>query len=284
MTVNLNPERLTIGEMASINRLSTQALRHYDKKGILKPYYVDESNGYRYYHISQCMRLDLIQYLKSTGASLDEIKDTLSSSDDTDSLLKLLKDRLSDITLRIEEEINKKNILIATIENYEKYKKTSFDEKIFLEYQGDRKLYIYKTNYNYFEQGITGYELMLSELRNFFRKQRIPFNYFSNIGTIMRKECLDSLNFYSDEVFFPVGKSLKNDPNVKKIEKGMYVCICCNDFNKEEHLANKLVRYIKDNDYKIVGDYLCEVSLKFPSENEPPSCLYYKLQIPIQKA
>lgn len=39
----------TIGETAALLGVSTQTLRFYDKKSILKPGYTDNENGYRYY-------------------------------------------------------------------------------------------------------------------------------------------------------------------------------------------------------------------------------------------
>lgn len=43
----------SIGETAKINNISIQALRHYDKIGILKPAYIDLNTNYRYYTINQ---------------------------------------------------------------------------------------------------------------------------------------------------------------------------------------------------------------------------------------
>ena len=55
---------LTIGKMAEMNRISIPTLRLYDKKGLLKPRYIDPESGYRYYDIHQNARLDMIAYMK----------------------------------------------------------------------------------------------------------------------------------------------------------------------------------------------------------------------------
>ncbi|WP_272509083.1 MerR family DNA-binding transcriptional regulator [Clostridium ganghwense] len=44
-------EYFSIGETAKINNVSIQALRLYDRMGLLKPAYVDPENNYRYYTI-----------------------------------------------------------------------------------------------------------------------------------------------------------------------------------------------------------------------------------------
>jgi DNA-binding transcriptional MerR regulator len=66
---------LSIGEMAALNHTSVQTLRYYDKIDLLKPLYVDEDTNYRYYDIKQSAILDMIQYMKSLGMSLEQIKE-----------------------------------------------------------------------------------------------------------------------------------------------------------------------------------------------------------------
>lgn len=66
--------RFTAGEMAKLSGLSKQTILFYDKKGILKPDYVDPDNGYRYYSADQLDFLDNISMLKEIGLSLDEIR------------------------------------------------------------------------------------------------------------------------------------------------------------------------------------------------------------------
>lgn len=68
----------TVGELASISGLSKQTLQFYDKKDLLKPAYVDPSNGYRYYRASQLDLLDYITMLQESGLSLSEIRTFLN--------------------------------------------------------------------------------------------------------------------------------------------------------------------------------------------------------------
>ena len=59
--------RFTAGEIAKLSGLSKQTILFYDKKGILKPDYVDPDNGYRYYSADQLDFLDNISMLKVLG-------------------------------------------------------------------------------------------------------------------------------------------------------------------------------------------------------------------------
>ncbi|MCR6598757.1 MerR family transcriptional regulator [Bacillus halotolerans] len=67
-------EYFTIGETARLNNISIQTLRYYDRIGVFKPYYTDQDNGYRYYHVKQFFYLDIIKYLKYIRTPLEEIK------------------------------------------------------------------------------------------------------------------------------------------------------------------------------------------------------------------
>ncbi len=280
----MNLQRLTIGQMASLNRVTTQTLRYYDRKGLLKPYCTDRENGYRYYHINQCARLDMIKYLQSTGASLADIKTILKGVHNTDLLLKLLSDRLAMIELDIARAHQKKEAVTKLIANYQKYQKMTFDDDLFLEYQPKRNIYSYRTAFNYFEQGVTGYEMMMSELRRLFDSEHLPICYFCNVGTIMRKKYIDQNQLFSDEVFFFADEAFSNRVNREEIAENWYLCVCSEDFAKEGELALKLIANAGERGYQIIGDYLCEVILEFPDFNEKPRNLYYKLQIPVSRA
>ena len=41
---------LKIGEFSKLSRISIRMLRYYDDIGLIKPYFIDPVNGYRYYH------------------------------------------------------------------------------------------------------------------------------------------------------------------------------------------------------------------------------------------
>lgn len=53
-------KRLSIGEFAKLKNVSVKSLRYYDTIGILKPAYVNEATGYRYYISEQMIVLDVI--------------------------------------------------------------------------------------------------------------------------------------------------------------------------------------------------------------------------------
>ena len=98
------PYYYRIGMFAQMNKITIKALRHYDEIGLLKPAYVDEHNGYRYYSSSQLQILHRILVLRQIGFRLDEIQQILSGANETGMLLmkksKLLQS-VSDLTQKI---------------------------------------------------------------------------------------------------------------------------------------------------------------------------------------
>lgn len=72
---------LQIGEMAKIFHVSMGTLRHYEQAGLLKPEYVDEKTGYRYYGVRQLEVLNTIRYLRVLDLPLSEIAEFLHNRD-----------------------------------------------------------------------------------------------------------------------------------------------------------------------------------------------------------
>ena len=66
-------EYYSIGETAKLLGVSSQTLRYYDREGILRPNYINEQTGYRYYSYMQFHTIDRIKYLQGFGLSLEEI-------------------------------------------------------------------------------------------------------------------------------------------------------------------------------------------------------------------
>lgn len=59
------PQRLyKIGVFSQMNKITIKTLRHYDEIGLLKPAYIDNNNGYRYYTSQQLPQLHRIIALK----------------------------------------------------------------------------------------------------------------------------------------------------------------------------------------------------------------------------
>lgn len=91
---------MTPSEFGSLTLLSAKALRIYADRGLLPPYWVNSSNGYRYYHASQAQTGWLIALLRSADLPLPTIGEVLQT--DVDSALALLDRWESSVVRRTE--------------------------------------------------------------------------------------------------------------------------------------------------------------------------------------
>lgn len=104
------PQYYRIGVFSQLNRVTIKTLRHYDDIGILKPAYVDEVSGYRYYTSAQLPQLHKILALKEMDFSLEEIKRIFQGASEE----YLLKKRKQQLLLQMAQCSEK----LAKVEGY----------------------------------------------------------------------------------------------------------------------------------------------------------------------
>lgn len=98
-----------IGELSSLCRIPVKTLRFYDSEGILKPDFIDDFTGYRYYSASQLADCYMIVMLKELGFSLKEIKRFLEA--EGDERLALLTEKEQQLVRTKHEVENSINVL-----------------------------------------------------------------------------------------------------------------------------------------------------------------------------
>lgn len=104
------PRLYRIGMFAKLNRVTIKTLRYYDEQGLLKPEYVDEETGYRYYLATQTAQVHQIVAMKKMGFSLEEIRKIMAGASDKSVLLSKKHEILQEIA-RLTETL-------AQIESY----------------------------------------------------------------------------------------------------------------------------------------------------------------------
>ncbi|OZC69227.1 hypothetical protein CH306_09185 [Rhodococcus sp. 15-725-2-2b] len=92
----------SIGEFASIGRVSVRMLRHYDEIGLLTPARVDPFTGYRSYDGSQFEVLGRILMFKDLGFRLDEVTQIVHGQVDDDRLREMLTAKRDDVARRLD--------------------------------------------------------------------------------------------------------------------------------------------------------------------------------------
>ena len=273
-------QKLSIGQMAELNHVSEQALRLYDKEGLLVPRCVDPVTGYRYYHIIQSAKLDLIQNMKIYGMTLRQIRSFLDSNDPA-ALREMLSEQAASIEERIRQLRRSQSAITRTLDNYRRYEAMPRNGEIFLEYIPERRIFRYNCDVNYFDQDESGYEYMLRQMKTNLVANNMPLSYFTNIGTIIRREHLVPDALFSNEVFLFVDED-DSSQAMETLPAASYLCLCSDEFSMEAANVRRLLDYVQTRGCEIAGDYICEVVVDFPMLDFDRRRMFYKAQIPVR--
>lgn len=283
----MNNSYLTIGQMAQLNHISAQTLRLYDSEGLIKPIFQSRENGYRYYHISQCMQLDMIHTMKLCGMSLKQIRELLDngSPEDWDSMLSRQEEVLEQKMKQLSDSRKSLRRLNANIHQLNSLPPLG---EVFLENMPERKIDTLATEYNYFTDGFSGYELMLRRLKDRMIQHELPLSYFYNAGTLIEKEDFTAHNYIAQTVFIFVDSDYPKVDTLRTLPAGTYLAVCSDDPDNELQYTEKLYAKIGEMGYEVAGEYLCEVISQMPFSANPTTSgkdrhLIYKAQVPVKK-
>lgn len=273
---------LSIGKMAEMNHITVATLRLYDEMNLLKPRYIDEMTGYRYYDISQNARLDMIAYMKELGMSLAEIQDVLEKEDITliETILVKKNEQLYEQMRELKARHNAVERAIASIE---RYRKSPTKGTISLEYIDRRYTYGQPCTDNFYEKDIVAFEKELLSLRQTLSDQGFSQVHSYNVGTSITEENFLQEKFIPQDTFIFVNyKDKLNNPDVKVLDSGMFACIYLDSYDEEIDYAKKLLEFCKERNWLISGDYICEVLTEFNVFDSEKRNMFLRLQVPVK--
>ena len=118
--------KMQINEFAKLTGVSVRTLHYYDEIGLLKPAFVDEQNGYRFYDENSLLRMQEILFYRELDFELKSISEILSSPNydkqkalaEQRKLLILKKERLERIINAL-DEAEKGKITMKAFDNSE---------------------------------------------------------------------------------------------------------------------------------------------------------------------
>lgn len=243
--------KFSIGEVARIHNLSIQTLRHYDTLGILKPAFVNEDTGYRYYSVNQFLTIDLIKQCKAMGLSLDEIREIIKGYTSPESILDIINKQKN----IIDKKIHELNIIKNNITFLEDGITRALEEginKITITNYGEREFIRYDNVLRYTE----AFEIKLSEVLadvertyNFYNKElafEMPFKDFQANGT---------LNYNNMIMRFTEGVPLDKG-KITVLKPGRYLTLNFDDDHKEpKKYYDRILSYIESNNLQVIGDF-----------------------------
>lgn len=119
-TMNETERHYRIGDFAELTGLTSPTLRYYEKEGLVKPH--RSENGLRYYTDSDVNWIKFLLHLKSTGMSIEQLKQYVQWRAEGDSTinqrLELLKNVRSDFLKKMDDLDHSLTILNDKIEWY----------------------------------------------------------------------------------------------------------------------------------------------------------------------
>jgi DNA-binding transcriptional MerR regulator/effector-binding domain-containing protein len=272
---------ISIGTMAKINGISEQTLRLYDKIKLFQPSKINPETGYRYYNIKQCAQLDMIQYMKALGMNLTQIRECFEEKDLT-RLRQILELQRINVEKQLVEAQHAKQAIERAIENYKRYDAAPEENTVVLEFVKQRRVFCFDTKLNCYSYGMDYYEHILRSLKKNYILHNLPISYFSNVGSILRKEYFEKKELWATEVFLFVEDDFESEDGIEIIPEGMFLCMYCYGFNKEEESLLEMIDYISSHDYEVTGDCISEVLIEFPTFSHFDRNAFLKLQIPVK--
>nr|WP_312983706.1 MerR family DNA-binding transcriptional regulator [Clostridioides sp.] len=181
---------LRIGEVSKLYGISLDTLRHYDRKGLLKPL-VDPQNDYRYYSIEHLDVLEMILVGKYIKIPLNQMKERIDSEsiDGYLSMVRQQKERIYEekrLLSQLDQYAENMLELLTTISKFKNdYTFTSillFKEIDFTIYRIELKALLHEDNKPKHSEGIESLE-------------QWAFYYSKSDGTIVENEELVGFSF-----------------------------------------------------------------------------------------
>lgn len=247
----INREIYTISEFAKMTGVSTDTLRYYDKINLFKPTDIDPKTGYRYYTLKEFEEIGVIQTLQTLGVSLKEIKHHLENKTFFSSYM-LLSKQYADIDRKIAELIQLKSYLSEKLSTLEDVMNNNSNNEVII--KDVEKRVGYGTRIN-----CKDYGEIKTESARIIEKYRKSLFVSNSYAIFIPKEDILKRKFDSHYycVIFDIEKDDAEPFEKLTFPKGLYATIRYNGttFERADSMT-KLVDYIEQNHYKIIGDAL----------------------------
>ncbi|MCD7921720.1 MAG: MerR family transcriptional regulator [Clostridiales bacterium] len=273
--------KLSISEMAQIHDISRQTLIYYDKIGLFRPAIIDDVNGYRYYSTLQIPLLREICFLRSIGMSLEDIRkhNEYNTSTSTIELLESQRDKLSRQMETLQEQIRQIDKRVNVYRDAEDY--DNEDYKPTITHFPDRWVLYHEWEAD--DMTRHGYHFSLMRVWNDAERYDIlPSRRWGTL--IFRDEVERGTPLHNCGACCIIDEDKMPDvPGMYLLKEGDYVCMPKYGMSFNVEPLDKLVNWIRENDYEIIGDIYDECLLDTIFYDGDHELDFGELQIPIRK-
>lgn len=244
-------EYLSIGQIAKLNNVSVQTLRHYEKLGLMSPSYINSDTGYRYYSMKDFITIGLIKQCKAMGLSLNEIKEVIANYTSLESIFAILGNQKELIDNKIKElELIKSKITLL-----ETNIGISLDKginKVFVKYNDERKC----LQFNYTDRNSSKFELDLRKSLIVAEKDYKNANT-EIVFTVSYDDMKNNREAIYKNVMLNLGEYVHSeDDKIISIPEGNYLTMYFDDAHRNSYQYYKIIMdYIKKHNIKTKGDF-----------------------------
>lgn len=267
----MNSNLYKIGFVSELLEISVQAIRHYEKKGLVKPSFIDETSNYRYYSEDDIGRLWRIKVLKSSGLSLEDMKE-IENMSLVDLSMHLKKQ--SDL---LKERINQQNIALnyvtKQINAIDKLNSNNFTSGDYT-YLPDRHGQVISTTNN---RNLIEHFKVLSKIRGKYGLHQEVVFQPSRLLSIEENRGVKL------EYLFAIDEHNINHEYDNFVQKGgLYYCEFFKGLSGIDRKYIDIINKIKSDGFDIRGDAV-EVLLMDSTLTNSNKCLLREIQVPVIK-
>lgn len=267
----------SIGNIAKLFSLSVGSLRHYENLGILKPEYIDEKIGYRYYSTNQFECLNTIRYLRLLDMPLEQIGDFLNNRD-ISKMQEMLHQQKEYVVEKQKELRNIEKKINNRLNQIEDALSSQLDKIKIQNISSKRIAYLQQDNCNRLNL-----ENLEQAIRQIEKNQKYTAVFLGKVGIGITKENLLKQKFDNYDMVFII---LENEDEytgkteILQDEKCVVLRFCgCHDNSKKQY--EKMFKYIKENNLKIKG-FSREIALIDYGITNDVNKFVTEIQIPVE--
>lgn len=269
---------LTVSELARLRNTTAETLRYYDRINLLKPEYVSEETGYRYYSIRQYEKLGTILELRSLKMPLEQIVEYFNNRN-----LKKSAELLQQYQIKLEEDIKRymalNEVLKSKIDFIQSLDRLELNKAELVE-MPER----YMISFGEQAGGSEAHAYAYTKLEGCLNDEVAPILASDRVGVYTDERILEENDEYIPAYPMLIVKNISENEYIKKIPSGSYVCMNYTNGTLEKYDKSFEIvkKYIADNGLKICGNILQIYKLDVTLTNDRKETIM-EIQIPVEK-
>lgn len=270
-------ELFRIGEVAKMYHISMGTLRHYEQAGLLKPEYIDAQTGYRYYGVRQLEVMNTIRYLRVLDIPLPQIAEFLQNRD-----IPVIQEKLKKQKALIQQKQKELELIEQKIDHRLKQLQDAVESE--LDQISVREIPAGRIVWIRDSLKLNSYLDLEYSIQKLQKNQKEPLAFLGKVGVGISKENLEQGNFQNYErVFLMLDEEDQYEGEIESlpVEQCVTVRFCGSHVEAAEQYE-KLMQYIRRNDYQIVG-FSREITLVDYGITNDPEKFVTEIRIPISK-